>query len=247
VSGFRPAAGLTVLSLGAVAIFCALGVWQMSRHQWRTADLAEKSARIELAPLSIDEAARAPAESAWRRARARGRFELADTVIVGPAERGRELGARVLTPLRLEGAADDAPRVLVDRGFIPREAVERFLPPDAGTSDLVDVNGLVLELAVPEAQQGSRAQRKTHFAIWNPDRPKRVASLTQQLPYPLLPVMLQSIEPEPGGLPIGEPSRPASPVDHRGYALTWFAVGVLSLFAWIEYGRRRARELAEQG
>ena len=59
--------------------------------------------------------------------------------------------------------------------------------------------------------------------------------------------MLQSIEAEPGGLPIGEPSRPASPVDHRGYALTWFAVAALSFFAWIEYGRRRARELAAQG
>ena len=65
-----------------------------------------------------------------------------------------------------------------------------------------------------------------------------------QLPYPLLPVMLQSIVPEAGGLPIGEPAQarePRRPL--RAYALTWFAVGALSLFAWIEYGRRRAREL----
>lgn len=244
MSGFRPALGLTVLSLGAVALFCALGVWQVQRYRWRTADLAEKSARIELAPLALDEALRAPEASAFRRANARGRFELADTILVGPAEHGRELGARVLTPLRLEGAADDAPRLLVDRGFIPREAIDRFLPPDSGTSDVVEVHGLVLELAVPDEQHGSRAERKTHFAIWSPDRPKRVASLTSQLPYPLLPVMLQSIEAEPGGLPIGEPARPVSPVDHRAYALTWFSVAVLSLFAWIEYGRRRARELA---
>jgi cytochrome oxidase assembly protein ShyY1 len=151
----------------------------------------------------------------------------------------------VLTPLRLEGSADDAPRVLVDRGFIPSDAFDRFLPPESGVGDVVEVHGLVLELAVPEEQHGSREQRKTHFAIWNPDRPRRVAELTSQLPYPLLPVMLQSIEPEPGGLPIGEPARPVSPVDHRQYALTWFAVAVLSLCAWIEYGRRRARELAD--
>jgi len=43
-----------------------------------------------------------------------------------------------------------------------------------------------------------------------------------------------------------EPAKPASPVDHRGYALTWFAVAMLSFFAWIEYGRRRARELASR-
>jgi cytochrome oxidase assembly protein ShyY1 len=31
-------------------------------------------------------------------------------------------------------------------------------------------------------------------------------------------------------------------VDHLGYALTWFSVGALSLLAWVEFGRRRARE-----
>jgi len=246
VSGFRPAPGLTVLSLGAVAIFLALGFWQVHRYSWREADLAEKRARIEQPPVALDEALRSPEASSFRRADARGRFELADTVLVGPAERGRELGARVLTPLRLEGAPEDAPRLLVDRGFIPREALDRFLPADSGLGDPVEVHGLALVLAVPEQQGGSRAERKTHFAIWNPDRPRRVASLTQQLPYPLLPVMLQSIEAEAGGLPIGEPAKPASPVDHRGYALTWFAVAMLSFFAWIEYGRRRARELASR-
>ena len=243
MKGFRPAFGLTVLSLGAVAVFCALGVWQVRRYQWRTADLAEKSARIDLAPVSLDDAARAPDDTAFRRADARGRFELADTILIGPAEHGNSLGARVLTPLHLEGSADDAPRLLVDRGFIPGDDIERFLPPDVGVSDPVVVHGLVLVLAVPEEQHGSRAKRQTHFAIWNPDRPKRVEALVNQLPYPLMPVMLQSIESEAGGLPIGEPAKPESPVDHRAYALTWFAVGALSLFAWIEYGRRRAREL----
>ena len=62
--------------------------------------------------------------------------------------------------------------------------------------------------------------------------PSGSQALLNQLPYPLLPVMLQSIESEPGGLPIGEPAKPVSPVDHRAYALTWFvdrravAVGV---------------------
>ena len=243
MTGFRPGLGLTVLSLGAVAFFCSLGVWQVNRYHWRTADLAEKSARIEQAPVSLDDALRAPEASAFRRAEARGRFELADTILVGPAEHGRDLGARVLTPLRVEGSAPDAPRVLVDRGFIPGEEIERFLPPESGVGEPVIVHGLVLQLAVPDAQHGSRARRQTHFAIWNPDRPKRVQSLTEQLPYPLLPVMLQSTEPEPNGLPIGEPAKPVSPVDHRAYALTWFAIGALSLSAWIEYGRRRAREL----
>jgi len=244
LQSFRPARGPTVLTLVAALAFCSLGVWQVRRHQWRTADLAEKSARITLAPVSLAEAVVDPDASAFRRAELRGRFELGDTILVGPIERGRELGARVFTPLRLADAPDAAPRVLVDRGFVPQSETARFLPPDGGESDVVLVRGLALPLALRDARPGSREGRRTYFPRFSPDRPGLVAKLNAQLPYSLQAVMVQSAEPEAGGLPIGEAARPVSPVDHRGYALTWFAVGALSLAAWIEYGRRRARELA---
>jgi cytochrome oxidase assembly protein ShyY1 len=156
----------------------------------------------------------------------------------------------VLTPLRIEGAAEDAPRVLVARGFVPQEAMKRFLAPESGESDTVDVRGVALILAVPRPEEmpepGSRVARRTHFPRFNPDRPKIVADIAEQLPYRLEPLLLQSIDSEPGGLPIGEVPTPVSLVDHRGYAIQWSAIALLSLCAWIEYGRRRARELAER-
>lgn len=246
MKGFRPDRGPTILTLVAVLAFCGLGVWQVRRHVWRTADLAEKTARTELPAVALADALRDPDGHAFRRAELRGRFELADTVMVGPVERGNELGARVLTPLRLEGDPDTAPRVLVDRGWISQSETPRFLPPASGESEVVEVSGLALPLAIPNEGPGSRELRHTHFPRFNPDRPKLVAKLATQLPYALLPVMVQSAQPEPGGGPIGEPARPASPVDHRGYAITWFAVAALSLGAWIEYGRRRAREDEER-
>ncbi len=238
-----------MLTLAAVLAFASLGVWQVTRHLWRERDLAEKRARIELEPEPFEQALADPRGHAFRRAVVRGRFELADTILVGPVERGHALGARVLTPLWRDGDSPDAPRVLVDRGWIPQAATPDFLPPEEGTSDVVEVTGLALELATPEvvagasASPGSRAARRTHFPHFHPDRPGLVAKLAAQLPYELLPVMLQSAAPEPPrGLPIGEPARPVSPVDHRGYAIQWFAIAALSLAAWVEYGRRRARE-----
>lgn len=242
MKGFRPDRGPTILTLVAVVAFCGLGVWQVRRHLWRTADLAEKSARIELPAVALAEAVRDPDGHSFRRAELRGRFELADTVLVGPVERGMELGARVLTPLRLEGEPDTAPRVLVDRGWVSQAETPRFMPPESGESDVVEVSGLALPLAIPKEGPSSRERRHTHFPRFNPDRPGLVAKLAAQLPYALLPVMVQSARPEPGGFPVAEPARPVSPVDHRGYAITWFAVAALSLGAWIEYGRRRARE-----
>ncbi|HTO09470.1 MAG TPA: SURF1 family protein [Myxococcota bacterium] len=248
MSSFQPGRGPTVLTLCAVAAFCALGFWQISRLHWRERDLAEKAARTLLEPVPLAEASRDPRASAFRRVIARGRFELADSMIV-PAERGQELGGRVLTPLREEGAADDTPRVLVDRGWIPEASFQQFLPPDPGSpqalGEPVEVHGLALELATRDAQPGPRTDRKTYQARFNPDRPGVIAKIAAQIPYPLAPVMVQSAEPEPGGLPIGEAAKPASPVDHRAYAITWFAVAALCLAAYVEYGFRRAREQAE--
>jgi cytochrome oxidase assembly protein ShyY1 len=243
VRGFRPERGPTILTLVAVLAFCSLGVWQVRRHLWRSADLAEKSARIDLPPVALADAVMDPDGNAFRRAEVRGRFELSDTILVGPIERGHELGARVFTPLRIADRPDDAPRVLIDRGWIPQSETARFLPPESGESDVVVVHGLALPLALRDATPGSRERRRTYFPRFSPDRPSLVAKLNSQFPYTLAAVMMQSVEPESGGLPIGEAARPVSPVDHRGYALTWFSVGALALAAWIEYGRRRAREL----
>jgi cytochrome oxidase assembly protein ShyY1 len=248
MQGFRPARGLTIYTMVAVTAFFSLGIWQVRRHQWRTADLAAKSARSELAPIALSDAVRDVDASAFRKIELRGRFELADTILVGPVERGTQLGARIFTPLHLEGDSDDAPRVVVARGWVPQADTENFLPREAGTpgsvSDVVDVRGLALPLALRDATAGSRENRRTHFPHFNPDRPALVAKLNAQVPYAFVAVMLQSSESEAGGVPIAEDARPASPVDHRGYAITWFAVGALSLASWIEYGRRRARELS---
>ncbi len=238
MSAFRPGRGPTVITLVAVLAFTALGVWQVRRHFWRTADLAEKSARIDAPAVAFAEALQDPRAAAFRRVVALGRFELADTVLVGPVSHKHQLGARVLTPLRV---GDSDVRVLVDRGWIPERAVQDFLPREE-EAPTVDVTGLALELAVPSSGVGSRAKRRTHFGRFHPDRPGLVSDLTDQLPYALAPVMVLSIESGPGGVPFAEPSRPVSPVDHRAYALIWFAVAVLSAAAWVEYGRRRGRE-----
>src|SRR5262249_28653842 len=164
-----------------------------SRLHWRERDLAEKAARTLLAPIALDEAARDPRANAFRRVILRGRFELGDTMIV-PAERGNDLGGRVLTPLRKEGAADDVPRVLVDRGWIPESSFKDFLPPEPGGPEAlsapVEVHGLALELATRDALPGARSERKTYQARFNPDRPGVIAKIAGQIPYPLAPIMV---------------------------------------------------------
>jgi surfeit locus 1 family protein len=231
------------MTLAAVVLFTSLGVWQVRRHFWREGDVAEKRARMTAPPVAIDDALADPDAFAWRRVAVRGRFELADTVLFGPVPRRQEVGARVLTPLRLTGSADGAPRVLVDRGWIPQEAFDRFLPGEPGTlGPEIEIDALALELAVGAQAPGSRDARKTHVKHFEPGRARPVEKLQAQIPYPLAPVFLQATASESGGLPVAETAEPTSPVSHLTYAGIWLAVAALCAATWWENGRRRARE-----
>jgi cytochrome oxidase assembly protein ShyY1 len=58
----------------------------------------------------------------------------------------------------------------------------------------------------------------------------------------LAPILVQ-LEGDPATpRPVAGFERPRSPVDHRGYALIWFASAAACFASWVEFGRRRARE-----
>lgn len=234
---FRPGRAQTLLTALAVAVFCALGTWQVRRLHWRRAWLVERNARIDLPPLPIAQVLARPQDFPDRRAIARGRFDTTQTVLVERAPRGAELGDRVLTPLRLADADGEAPALLVDRGWIPVSEGERFLHEPAPSAD-VEVTGLVLPLGLGDARPGSVQPRRTEWIHFDPARSG--PGLQAQLPYPLAPLMLQRQE-DGGGWPAGGVTRPTSPVDHRAYAITWFALAALALAAWLEHGLSQGR------
>jgi len=236
--------------LVAVVVFLALGSWQVSRRQWRNADLAAKNASIDLPPVPLAAVLADPSAHAWRRATASGRYDRMRSIVVGPDVRDDRRGARVFTPLVLEGAAPDAPRLLVDRGWIASGAIGPFRerdPAGGGDEPLHALTGLVFPLAVeaapvgpPELPTGVAVQT---FAQFDPRKPLQAAALQAALPYRLLPVLLQS-EGDGSEQPIASLSRPTSPVNHLGYALFWFGLAVGAVATWIALGRERARTLA---
>jgi surfeit locus 1 family protein len=235
---FRPGRGPTLLTLFAVALLCSLGIWQVHRLHWRRSWLAARNARIDLPPVPIAEVLAHPRDFADRRATARGRFDPTQTLLVARASRGEELGDRVLTPLRLAGAGDAGPALLVDRGWIPAAEGERFLREPEPSAD-VEVTGLVLPLELGDAPPGSAPQRRSVWLRFDPERSG--PAVQAQIPYPLAPVMLQRQEDGSGGWPAGGFLRPTSPVDHRAYAITWFSLAALAVAAWLEHGISQGR------
>jgi cytochrome oxidase assembly protein ShyY1 len=187
------------------------------------------------------------------------------SILVGPVTLGSVPGVRVLTPLRLEPAdgsvAAGETLVLVDRGFVPAPEIETFRASDSpglvsGRTGVVRAftrdsepaafgNAPAVELreqATRAPQTASDAAPRHRWLRFDPGNATHVRAVRQQLGERLAPILVQ-LEAEAATLrPIAGFDRPRSPVDHRGYALIWFASAAACFASWIEFGRRRARD-----
>ncbi len=240
-SRFSPGLVPSVALVVAVAILGSLGTWQMRRHAWRQEWLAERSARIDLPPVPWQEVAAAPERHAGRRTVVRGRYLYGEQILVERIRRELEEGARVLTPLVLEGS-EPRQALIVDRGWIPYRRQAEFLA-QTGLGDPVELRGLVFSMPLPPANSEPVTRRRT-WIRFDPGEPRYVAALAAQLGVPLAPALVQR-EAIPGeSAPLGGISRPESPVDHLAYAATWYGMAFAAFAVWIGLGVKNARDRA---
>lgn len=237
---FRPGLAPTLFALGSVAALCALGTWQVRRLHWKQALLAEWNARIDLPPATLEEVLADPDRFQYRRVLARGAYETEHSILVEPVPRGMFQGAHVLTPLRVGAPQAGGAVILVDRGWIPTGELERFLAEDPSRGP-VDVTGLVFALAAPSTAPASAASRRVHWLHFDPTRAAQVSELQAQLPHPLARVLVQREDAGDEALPLGGFERPRSRVDHRSYAITWYAMAAVAVGTWIGWGIQQGR------
>lgn len=217
-----PAALLLMLAAG----FVALGIWQVERRAWKHALIDAVATRSTAAPVAApapDVAVSAEAD-AYRRVRVTGRFlHDRETLVRAVSDLGS--GYWVVTPL-------DTGRftVLVNRGFVPpdrRDATSRAAGNGEGP---VTVTGL---LRVTEPGGGFLRSNDAAADNWYSRDVAAIAAargLSNPAPY----FIDADAAPNPGGWPHGGLTVLRFSDNHLGYALTWFALALLSLGAiWL--------------
>lgn len=212
----------TVLLL--IALFLALGFWQIDRREWKLDLIAKVEARLAAEPVD------APGPAAWRditagdayrRVTATGRFlNDRETPVLAVTEYGS--GYWILTPLVTPGFT-----VLVNRGFVPPD---RRDPATRETLEgEVTVTGL---LRVTEPDGGFlRANDPASGRWYSRDVPAIAAAegIEDAAPY----FIDAGAAPNPGGLPIGGLTVVRFRNTHLSYALTWFGLAAgLAFLAW---------------
>ena len=237
------------LLLLAVAVLSAvltarLGVWQLDRARQKLDLQQQILSRAALAPLPQAMLARNAGDAQaqqYRRTSLRGRWLSEHTIYLDNRQMNSRQGFYVLTPLLL----DDGDAVLVQRGWSPRDFVDRnrLVPLDTPAGEVV-VTG---RIAPPPSRLFAFGGAELGRIRQNVD----LEALAREIGVPLRPLSVQQTDlvftPAVDSAQVGDllqrqwPAPAADVSKNQGYALQWFALCALiaGLYVWFQLLRPR--------
>lgn len=223
---------VTLAALVAVAVTVALGVWQLSRAAEKLA-LQDKMDSRQQEPVldgaSLTEASVAT-DKLYRRAAVRGRWLPSHTVFLDNRQMNGKPGFFAVTPLQLEGSTQV---VLVQRGWVPRNFVDRAQVPDLPVeTGVVELQG---RIAPPPSKLYDFDASQAGVIRQNLE----LAQFSREIGRPLLQVSVLQSGPPGDGLLRDWPRVNVGVEKHHGYAFQWFALGglVTLLYGWLQIVR----------
>ncbi|SCZ53569.1 SURF1 family protein [Thiohalomonas denitrificans] len=223
----RALIGIGVVLLSALCL--QLGFWQLHRAEEAEVRSAMVREQANREPVFIKGVETAGAELFYRRALARGRFEMKHRFWVeGRRPDGRQ-GLQYIVPLHIAGSEL---RVLVNRGWVarPETSVTRARQP-------AEIEGLLVRPAVPTLQlTDSNKAFGDRWPYLDPERYARSHNVA------VAPFVLVEDSRLAGELLKAELGRADKRGMHIGYALQWFAFAVLLLLFLAVLGKNRQRE-----
>jgi surfeit locus 1 family protein len=230
-----------VAALAAAALTARLGLWQLDRAAQKEHLQAMLDTRIALPPLPPAELARdaqAAAAQHYRAIRIEGQWLPALTVYLENRQLNGRPGFYAVTPLRL----DDGSAVLVQRGWLPRDLMDRTrivaMPPPTGR---VVVQGHIAPAPgrLYEFEAAASGPIRQNIDL---------DGYARETGLPLRPLTLvqEDGQPPPEDGLLRQWPRPAADVHkHYGYAFQWFSLSalILGLYVWFQLIRpRRERQ-----
>ncbi len=233
--------GLVVLiaALAGALATARLGLWQLDRAAQKTAlheTLQARGRMPALAPSDLARSAEQAEPQLHRRVALQGEWLAGRSVYLDNRQMNGAPGFYVVTPLRLA----DGDAVLVQRGWVPRNAQERErLAPVVTPSGTVRIEGRIAPSLVRLYEFDSAASGPIRQNL-------DIASFARETGLALRPLVIVQLD---GGTPSDDGlQRQWMPAvldvsKHHGYAFQWFALCALisGLYVWFQLIRPRRR------
>jgi surfeit locus 1 family protein len=223
----------------AVALGLALGQWQTRRANEKEAieqRLAERGQAPVLA-LNQDTVPKGT-DAEFRRAKVRGTFQPQWVLYLDNRPYQGKAGFVVMMPFQIAGSDR---MLLVSRGWIPRDPVERTRIPAIPTPQgEITLDGVLKRHPGHVMELGEAQALRPGSIVQNLD-PLQFAQVSGMK---TLPVILEQTSDTADKL-VRDWPRPSSGVDkHRGYAFQWYALAGTAFLFFIATGFRRGRQSA---
>jgi surfeit locus 1 family protein len=224
---------LLALAALTTAGFCALGVWQIERREWKLALIDRVAGRIHARPTAPPGPANWPGlnrESAeYLRVTATGHFLSGkETLITATTARGA--GYWVMAPLHTEAGFI----VLVNRGFVPADLRHPAKRADAvSAAERVRVTGLVRMTEPGGAFMRANAPGENRWY----SRDVKAIAQAQQL-RGVAPYFIDA-EAQGAGMPVAGLTVVTFRNSHMTYAITWFSLALLTAAFGVLVARHR--------
>lgn len=220
---------ITAAALVVAGTTFSLGQWQLRRAAQKEALQAAVESQKGQVPVDTASllAEPHPADLIYRQARLSGTWQADHTIYLDNRPMKGKSGFVVVTPLLLEGSAK---LVLVQRGWVPRDFVDRSRLPAISTPDgRVSITGRI----APQPSKLYEFDGVEHGRIrQNLD----IAAFRIETGLPLMDVSILQTEAASEGL-LRDWAAPNLGVDkHYGYAFQWFALCALTviLYFWFQ-------------
>jgi surfeit locus 1 family protein len=206
------------------AIFVALGVWQVERLFWKLDLISKVDRRVHAEPMASPPEADWPrvnaADDEYKHVVASGHFlNDKEALVYASTERGP--GYWVLTPLqRADGSI-----IFINRGFVPIARKDAATRAEGQLGGQVTVTGL-LRLNEPNGTLlRSNVQSEDRWYSRDVEAMGKARGLDHVAPF----FIDADSQANPGGLPVGGLTIIHFRNSHLSYALTWFALALMSV------------------
>ena len=230
----------TLLVLLAVVVMVRLGIWQLDRLAQRKAFNARVEAQLFEPALELTNPNLALDlyNMEYRDAKVSGEYDHENQVVLRNQDWQGRLGVHLLTPLIIDGSEQ---AMMVDRGWVPYEDFTAGNLEQYDQPGVVEVNGPIRRSQTKPLIGGQEDQ------LPGPGEPPLMAwywininSISDQLPYELLPVYLHS-SPDPtlDKLPYrSQQELELTEGSHLGYAFQWFTFAAILGIGYPIYVRK---------
>lgn len=231
--GFRPRLVPTLITIPAILVMLALGVWQVLRLQEKNEINAFRAARttapaVELPVSGVDLDA-----FEFRRVIVRGRFlHNHEMVMNGRSQRGNP-GYDIVTPL----VRDSGPAVMINRGWVPYDRRDPSTRMAGEVGGPVTVEGILRTdpRRGPTWLMPDNDPARNQWFWFDLPRMAAAAGLSDVAPY----YIEAANTPNPGGYPIGGQTMVELPSNHLEYAITWFSLALALAVIYVVWHRQR--------